>query len=342
MKRLVSISLICAMLFSISLPAYALTTDTPDKHDVKVVPSFNTDNVYSTENPMPTISNMDLKQAPDLSTNSRFLPSRRNWIAETTVYLESLYEQAVCNVQETPDYIVFWFDSDAELNDYSSFPLFDKASVNTIEKETEGVQGYVLKVEYLKPESSLTKSSLETKIVYMWGWSNGLIRLDASPSAGTVFNVSSSVMLMALAFQLTPLQSIVLTAFQMTASEFISAYGASRPVRGETYANYYYQNKIACAYVQGAWLPGCEIGSRRGFNGSLAGYKTDAGQWVMDKWKMPKIGYPENNPTNYESIEKKSHFDDNAWMMNYAVTYYTVYDTESYIDIYQNVYNTLN
>lgn len=342
MKKLVSILIICAMLFSTSLPIYAMTPDTTDNYDVELARSFKTDDIYSTESPMPAISNAELSQATDLSTNTRSLASRHNWITETTVYLESLYEQDVCNVQETSDYIVFWFDADAELKDYSRFSLSNTMPVDMIEKKTEGVQGYVLKVEYLKPESSLAESSLDTKIVYMWGWSDGLVRLDASPSAGTAFNVSSSVMLMALAFKLETLQSIILTGFQMTISEFISAYGASRPVKGETYANYYYQNKIACAYVQGAWLPGCEIGSRRGFNGSLAGYKTDAGQWIMDRWTMPKVGRPENNPTNYDSIENKNHFDDNAWMMNYAVTYYTVYDTESYIDIYQNVYNTLS
>lgn len=341
MKRLTCIVIAFYMLFSLVSPAYALPTKEAFDPEDQVVRKFDFEDLCSTESPMPTISNGRESTATS-NSDTLYMPSRQTWVKETTTYLESLYNQNVCNIQETTDYIVFWFDSDVELNDYSQSPLSNNSSTVVAEGESRGVEGYVLKVMYLKPESTLTESSFNTKIVYMWGWSDGLIQLDASPLAGTAFNVSSTVLLSILAYSVTPLQSIVLSAFQMTVSEFISMYGASRPVRGVTYANYYYQNKIAYAYVQGMWLPGCEIGSRRGFNGSLAGYKTNAGQWIMNKWNQPRVGQPENNPTNYESIEKKNHFDDNAWMMNYAITYYTVYDTDEYIDIYENVYNTLN
>lgn len=135
-----------------------------------------------------------------------------------------------------------------------------------------------MKVEYLKPESSYASSDMSTKNEYWWGWSDGLVRLDSSPSVGTAFNIASTVALSCLAGKTKTLLSIILSAFQLTTSEFIPLYGSQRPVKGETYANYYYQNNIAYAYVQGYWLPGCEIGSLRGFDGSLAGYKTNAGQ----------------------------------------------------------------
>ena len=40
-------------------------------------------------------------------------------------------------------------------------------------------------------------------------------------------------------------------------------------------------------------------------------------------------------------VDKKNHFDDNQWMMNRAIEYYTTFDAEKYIDIFANVYNTL-
>lgn len=230
-----------------------------------------------------------------------------------------------------------------EVNGYFVSGQFRNAPLGQIISESTipNINGEILKVEYLKPESSLASSTLSTKIVYMWGWSDGLIRVDSSPDAGVAFNSASSIALAYFGKQLGTLRSIVLTCFQLTASDFISLYGETRLVRGETYENCYYQNKIACAYVNGNWLPGCEIGSRRLFHGSLAGYKTNAGQWIMDKWTQPQVGRPENNPTNYNDIQKKNHFDDNQWMMNRAIEYYTTFDAEKYIDIFANVYNTL-
>lgn len=61
----------------------------------------------------------------------------------------------------------------------------------------------------------------------------------------------------------------------------------------------------------------------------------------MNKWNQPKVGSPENNPTNYDSIEKKKHFNDNQWMINQAIKYYTVNDTELYADIYATVFKKL-
>ena len=287
---------------------------------------------YSAEEPMPVLSRT-------YSSTSKSYLSREVWIEDTTEYLETFYGQSVSNVSEDENYITFYFSSNNSSDKAERY--LNKPALELSKESVPNINGEILKVEYLKPESSLASSTLSTKIVYMWGWSDGLIRVDSSPDAGVAFNSASSIALAYFGKQLGTLRSIVLTCFQLTASDFISLYGETRLVRGETYENCYYQNKIACAYVNGNWLPGCEIGSRRLFHGSLAGYKTNAGQWIMDKWTQPQVGRPENNPTNYNDIQKKNHFDDNQWMMNRAIEYYTTVDAEKYIDIFANVYNTL-
>lgn len=308
-----------------------------------VTPAFASDNLstaevndcvqrFSTEQPMPMMPDETSLQSyiAGKETSSASL-ARATWKENTANYLENFYSQDIVRVKENENYITFWFDGhDNTVN-----------SLSLLEEEPQSVAGQIMKVEYLKPESSYSSSAMSTKIEYWWGWSDGLVRLDSSSSAGTAFNVASTVALTCLSGKTKTLLSIVLSAFQLNTSEFISRYGSTRPVKGETYANYYYQNKIAYAYVYGSWLPGCEIGSRRGFNGSLAGYKTNAGQWIMNKWNQPKVGSPENNPTNYDSIEKKKHFNDNQWMINQAIKYYTVNDTELYADIYATVFKKL-
>lgn len=61
----------------------------------------------------------------------------------------------------------------------------------------------------------------------------------------------------------------------------------------------------------------------------------------MDEWNQPKVGSPEDNPINDDSHEKKRHFDDNQWMINQAITYFTVYDTELYVDVFASVFKKL-
>ena len=325
MKKLLSLLLVICLAGMPVIPAFA--SEPPASTEIN-----NCAQKYSAEQPMPTMSYDTSLQSYNAETKTALTSlSRSTWIEDTANYLEDFYCQDIIRVEEDENYITFWFDWD-----YNA-----AKSLRFLEEEPKSVDGQIMKVEYLKPESSYALSNMSTKIEYWWGWSDGLVQLDASSALGTAFNVASTVLLTCLGGGGVTLQSIILSGFQLSISEFISIYGSTRPVRGATYANYYYQNKIAYAYVYGSWLPGCEIGSRRGFDGSLAGYKTDAGQWIMNRWNQPKVGLPENNPTNYDAIDKKMHFDDNQWMINQAITYYTVSDTELYVDIFASVFNKL-
>ena len=92
---------------------------------------------------------------------------------------------------------------------------------------------------------------------------------------------------------------------------------------------------------QQPWKLRCDIVRLEPIPNIIYANISNAGQWIMDKWTQPQVGRPENNPTNYNDIQKKNHFDDNQWMMNRAIEYYTTFDAEKYIDIFANVYNTL-
>lgn len=291
----------------------------------------------TSETAMPQIA-----QPYSLSKETITSPSRAQWVEDTAKYLENVYDQPFSHTEESEDFITFYFDTQesAETNQLSisAEDLSDKEVYD--DQEIPYYDDQVYMVQYVKPESALASTTYSTKFVYYWGWAEKYQLLDSSPSAGTIFNISSSVLLMALAGAVTPLQSVILTAFQMTTSEFISAYGSYVSVLGKTYANYYFMNKYAYVLVNGTWLPGCVVGSRRGFNYCSGGYITSGGQTVWTEI-TGKVGYPDNNPTNYDTLDKKPHYDDNTWLINKAIEYYTVYDTSLYSDIYGTALNKL-
>lgn len=325
MKRILTFALILCIMSTMIVPVFA--SDNNVSEVATLAPSA------SSETAMPKLSSVaDSLLMVENTMNDSI---RREWVANTKLMLESSYDQQIAQICEDQNYITFWFEPNTSALHIQ--PVNDEI----LDAEPECVDGQLLKIAYIKPESVYAGSNMNTKIEYWWGWADGYVHIDSSPSVGTAFNVASTVILALLSNKTTTLTSILLSGLQLSASEFISAYGSQRPVRGETFANYYYMNKIAYAYVNGSWLPGCEIGSRRGFNGSLSGYRTDAGQWIMDGWKRPDDGVPESDPRNYDSIDKKKHFDDDSWMINQAITYYTVPDTELYADIYASVFNKL-
>ena len=344
MKKLISLILTFSCLISlVSVCAYEaeLTTLTSEQLQQKASEAsakfgISPDSI-TLETAMPQIV-----QPYGLSQEALVSPARAQWVQDTAKYLENVYEQPFSHIEESEDFITFYFDvqENSETNQLSISPEeLDNKEVYD-DQEVPYYDDQVYMVQYVKPESALASTTYSTKFVYYWGWAEKYQLLDSSPSAGTIFNVSSSVMLMALAGAVTPLQSVVLTAFQMTISEFISAYSSSVSVLGKTYANYYFMNKYAYVLVNGTWLPGCVVGSRRGFNYCSGGYVTSGGQTVWTEI-TGKVGYPDNNPTNYDTLDKKPHYDDNTWLINKAIEYFTVYDTSLYNDIYGTALNKL-
>ncbi|MCQ4925282.1 hypothetical protein NE686_19415 [Tissierella carlieri] len=235
---------------------------------------------------------------------SEVIDQVKNWKLSTKQILEKAYNQKVINIKEDDNYITFEYDYDTSL-----------------------LEPQLLKTEYLKPSSNLANSNIPTKINYAWGWSDGYFKGDSKSG------LWSAVKTVVIAIP-GMVGKTVANIFSLVLGIGDAYLSANTPVTCETSVKYYYLNKIG--YVQdqvfGYWLPYCYVGSRRGFVRYIGVVKDSSGQPITQK-VSEKTGSPSNNPTNYDTIEKKSNFDNNTWIVNKAISQYQ-YDDGVYSDIF--------
>lgn len=151
MRRIVTLLLSTCLVLSLSVPAFANTKE----EEMSKHASDNTLSKYgiaTQEDAMPLISEFSLHCAQSFGNTTLDLPARAKWVADTSAVLEDAYDQNVIDVVEDSDYIIFYYDYD----------------------ESKLEDGQLLLTKYLKPESSLgLQASLNTKMNYAWGWSQG-------------------------------------------------------------------------------------------------------------------------------------------------------------------------
>lgn len=268
-----------------------------------------------------------------INSNSSTINQRGEWIEEVTSIQEETYNQKVINVTEDSDYIIFEF----ETNEDNTINDFDENY-----NEITGVQ--ILRVSYLKPESTLSnnntispyasvptdpESGSSTKIVEYYGWSSGYTTYDKE--AGLYKSIYN------LAISLVPTKSVLVSwviseamgsAFDIvTNNVYITA---------QTLNKYYYRNKAGCAYMNGAWLPIVLIGQRRAFGWEWATMNNSDGEPIVYKNAVTNANNSKN-PTNYDgSIEYKSHYNDDEWILNKVTA---TKNSGGYSDVFASVSN---
>lgn len=293
MKRFISLVL-CLLL----IPSSAFAA-TPEKTNNEAN-GISASDLYTSEPAMPTVGVSTRAAGDTMSSNARAL-----WCDETASYLESVYGQEVVDIYETPDAITFEFDAAEEL---------------------DPTEAHVLKVEYIKPEA--ISSSYQTKLTYMWGWTEDYYMLDSAEGQwGTVKD--ALITIAGLSSKLS-VASMVASILNLPLSMFYS----TQPVKAESTAKYYFLNKVGQLKdpTTGIWGPYAYVGSRRDFMRCLIMEYDEYGQPIT-LGVEETIGVPSNNPTNYDAIQKKANFDNDTWIINRAISAYEN-DTTAYRAVY--------
>lgn len=307
MKRLISFVLCLVTVFTLVLPAFALEPGNSTSALDTAAPSTIYD-IPTTEAAMPSaMTNAYIKNSTRLST------SRAAWIDDTTEILEEAYHQEVASVTEDENYIVFHYKCD--------------------EQKLE--EGQLLVTKYLKPESTLASTAnIATKLNYAWGWDSGYYFVNSSKKAKN-YQYACSIFLplfvdKAFEYSLGTLLNMAVDILGINADY-------SKEITAEDTVKFYYCNKIGCVQdtAFGYWLPYAYVGERRAFNKVQVVYYDDAGQPTTGV-PVERYGEPSKNPTNYDKIEKKTHYDDDSWIINKALVQYQN-DDGVYSDIYQTV-----
>lgn len=255
----------------------------------------------TSEDPMPLVISGTSKFS--IAKNN----SRQSWVEEVTEILEVATNQTIERIVETENYISLYFEV-VEME--SSKKTLDPSNLDL-------TKPIITVVHYLKPESKLlessttsTTSSYQTRIYEYYKWSNGYYKIG---SKSGVFNTISNVLI-----AYSPIVSKTVQAILgEVASYFINAVDKSKTVTAETYNKYYYHNKVGQVYNNKIWMSTAYVGSRRTFIKVWSTYFDKAGQPKSINYE--NNGYPSSNPTNYNSIEKKSYYDNNTWIMNRAI-----------------------
>ena len=168
---------------------------------------------------------------------------------------------------------------------------------------------------------------------YAWGWSQGYSYKNNQKSA--LASVATNILLTTFTDKVYNLGTIF--------SDAVSVIGAtadySRPITATNWVKFYYCNKIGCVQAPnyGYWLPYAFAGERRAFDKVESIIYDTAGQ-PHTKSFVEENGIPSNNPTNSKKVQKKSHYDDDAWIIRTAISQYEN-DDGVYSDIYEVVGN---
>lgn len=185
------------------------------------------------------------------------------------------------------------------------------------------------RILYLKPESTILSQSEispsstiisdpggtngSTKIVEYYGWSNGYVRYSGKTG------IFKSVINLWIAYvpTATKLGSWILGE---ALGSLYNSFEKNKTITAESYNKYYYKNKAGCVYSKASkgWLPIAYVGERRSFGWAWGTYKNAYGEPIIKKAKT-KNSNNSKNPTNYDSREKKAHYDDNSWIIKKAI-----------------------
>ena len=260
--------------------------------------------VKSTNEPM-----MPLERN-NLTLSSLNFDARKIWVDQVTKINEETYNQKIESIEENENYYIFSFAENKELVNKTV----------TINGENY-VNVQIDKILYLKPESRLMDSynssinrvaAGSTKIVEYYAWSDGYLKYK--DRSGILKSIAD------LAIGYVPTKSKLVSWVLGQAFGYLyDTFKDSTYVKAETYNKYYFRNKVGCVYhnVSG-WVPTAQVGERRSFGWSWGSYKNKDGEpMILEKGPVKNANYSKN-PTNYDSREKKPHYDDNAWIMNKA------------------------
>ena len=307
MKKLTSLFLSLILVLPMSIPAFAAF---PDERIQPCNGPYPSEFVVTTnEAAMPLLSEAASRRAALPSHDTLSVPARALWASETSEVLERAYEQKVTGVSEDTNYIIFEYECD----------------------DSKLEEGQLLLTKYLKPESNLAATtSASTKLNYAWGWSSGYSYKNDSKSA--LANSSGNIFLSVFSDTVTGLPVGTVISAALSLMEASADY--SRPISVTDWVKFYYCNKIG--YVKdtnfGYWLPYAQVGERRGFN-KIESIVYDTYGQPHTIGYMEETGIPSENPRNSAKVEKKSHYDDDAWIISKALSQYQN-DAGTYSQIY--------
>ena len=259
---------------------------------------------------------MPLRDEILLYSTGETVSKRDEWIKEVIEINESAYNQTITDVEENDDYYIFNFEPNPDLED----------KIIMADGE-EYINVQIDRILYVKPESAINNSDISpnssvipdvggtagsTKIVEYYGWSNGYKKYDEkSGLLGSIFD---------LLIGFVPTESVTVSwLLSLVFGSFVDTLTSNQFVKAESYNKYYYRNKAGCVYnttLQG-WLPIAHVGERRSFGWAWGTYKNSYGEPILKKASI-KNANNSKNPTNYDSREKKNHYDDYSWIINKA------------------------
>ena len=324
-KILTNLLAIIMVVCSFSVPISADEVEEETSFPVTVEPS------------MPRVDSSNINQQSQ-TVNNELRSQRMQWLAEVVEYNEYLYEQTVENVVEDNEKYTLYFEP-KDIESVTTVYDYELEGVEEIELEKWGV----CKIEYIKPEaiseeigpvgdelnSSITidGTSYEYKFTYYYAWSSGYYKI-AKTSWTSYLSIGASVVM-----SFTNIKNILVkTVISRALSTVFSAMDQSKPITAETYNKYFYMNKVCSVKPASAsmWYPTCQIGLRDAFGWCWSTYQKSTGEPIVAKEPNPKNANA-TPPTNYDSQEKKSHYDDGLWMARKAVEKMT---TGGYTDVY--------
>ncbi len=280
----------------------------------------------SHEPPMPQIA-IDISELSNEEVEAciaEITAERSLWANLVIQESEEFYGQTIKSVYETDDYYVFEF-----------YPKNYGAEPKNI-PDSSGI----ISVQYLKLESVTGREiknyntryeNYDTKIITYYGWSNGYVNYKSKTKQFIDFA--------GIVIGFVPTSSRYASTLQLLAfgGTLYNSIADSVPVTTQTLYQSYYQNKVGSVYISGLWQNTAYVGSRRCFGWSWSCYTMASGMASDPYFTSQTTPNSESNPTNYDgNIEKKSHFDDNTWIMNKALAQWNLHYL--YMDVYEMVY----
>jgi hypothetical protein len=296
------ISLFLAFFLVFSMAGVEIKADTTYNEKSNLI---NSPVVITKENPMP-----DERNITELEV---FKEEMDSWIDSVIRINETAYNQKVNRWYEDENFVTLEF-SENETRFQNTVNESDQDDVTEFQ---------IHKIEYLKPNATIAKTTYATKIIYYYAWSTGYYLMDRK--SGTSF-IAIANLLMTYTNTSSKLVSWVISEATGIAFNQIDQ---SRPITAETKNKYFYLNKTGAVYISGVWLPRVYIGSRRAFAWSWTlSYSKYGEPLVHENGPKNGIGMP---PSNYDSIEKKNHYDDETWILNETQLRAFSY---AYVDVY--------
>jgi hypothetical protein len=292
-KKVIATSLSVFLVIS----SFQLKVFAKDENNINTLPEDSLSYIQTSEESIPFVTKNDIiTYSLEENADTLSVPSREIWSKNTKSILEDTYSQKVSDILEDDDFITFEFE---------------------ISNDLDPTEEHIMKVEYIKPESTLATENYDTKITYTWGWKKNFFEYDSkSGKWSSLKNLGISI----VGASSIPVANFLASAYSGVTSTFKS----DQQVQVDSLYKAYYLNETCHVKesLLGYWLPYCFTGCRKDFMaGSYTTYDS-YGQPFMNPPKEITVGKPSSNPTNYDRIKKSSHFDDINWMTKRAIELY--------------------